>query len=544
MIQKAKIIFLFILFSSPAFLFSQHTNYRLGNQSEREISKKISTSSEIVHTGFKPLRKSYVQPKISPKIQKRQRTTLFNWFSKKLFKEDFYIKEKPDLNIYFNPLINLHQGQSKFDTSQFSQNTRAFEIYGDLGKKLSFYSSFYENQAFFPKYIDNKVVSRVVVPGQGSWKDFKKDEIMGRDFGYASGYISFSPIKKFNLQLGHGKNFVGDGYRSLLLSDNSFYYPFAKFSFDFGKLQYTSLFTEFQAFTTRYYLYHHKKHGTFNYLSYSPHHKIQIGIFEGIIWQTSDDSTYTKKFSVNYFNPLILVRPLQYGLNDENNILLGLNIKYNPIKYTEIYGQFMLDNVDFDEINEKGYIENKYGYQAGAKIYDVFFNKLEKLSLYIQAEYNMVRPYAYTHVDWHQEYSHYNQPLAHPLGAGFKETVIIANLEAYKFYFTFQQNNALTSTDLNTVNTVGENSFSNFGSNIFSRTTNNVSDFGNKIGQGNKTMIKNNFFTLGYIFNKTTNLQIYTSLQFRNYSDTTRQKNDRLISFGIKTSIDNFYYDW
>ncbi len=544
MIQKIKIIFLFILFSLPTFLFAQHTNYRLGNQSEREVSKKISASSEIVHTGFKPLRRSYVEAKISPEIT-RKRKNIFNWLPRKAFKEDFIIIEKKDLNIYFNPLINLHQGRSEYDTSSFSQNTRAFEFSGDLGEKLSFYSSFYENQAFFPEYVDNKIVDKVVIPGQGSWKDFKKGDIMGRDFGYASGYISFSPVKKFNLQLGHGKHFIGDGYRSLLLSDNSFNYPFAKFSFDFGKFQYTSLFTEFQAFTTRYYMYHHKKHGTFNYFSYSPHNKIQVGIFEGIIWQTSDDSTYTKKFNVNYFNPIMLVRPLQYGLNDKNNILLGLNIKINPIKYTEIYGQFMLDNVEFDKIGgKKGYIENKYGYQVGAKIYDAFFNKIEKISLYIQAEYNMVRPYAYTHVDWHQEYSHYNQELAHPLGAGFKETVIIANLEAYKFYFLFKHNNALTSTDSFVLGEGGENYIFNSGSDIFNLNTDNISDFGNEVGQGSETKIKNTFYTFGYIFNKTTNLQIYTTLQFRDFSNTSNPKKDKFISFGIKTAINNFYYDW
>ncbi len=526
----------------PSILYSQHTNYHLGNQVEREVSRRINSSGEVFHTGFKPLMKSKIEPKIPTPLlvdtTSKKHGIAMDWLVRKSFKEDLFVIEKKDLNIYINLLIDLKQGQDELDTSSFSQNTRAFEIYGDLGNKVSFYSSFYENQAFFPEYIDNKIANNFVVPGQGSWKEFKKDgKPMGRDYGYASGYLSFSPAKFFNFQIGHSKHFVGEGYRSLLLSDNSFNYPFMKFNFDFGKFQYTSLYTEFQFFTTKYYNYHHKKHGSFNYFSYSPHHKITLGVFEGIIWKTSDYSTYVKKFSVNFFNPVMLIRPFQYGLNDNNNIILGLNFKFIPINYTEIYGQFVLDNFEFDKLGgENGYFENKYGYQVGGKIYDLIFDKIKNINLYLQAEYNMVSSYTYSHKSLHQEYSHYNQALAHPLGAGFTEGIFIANLNVYNFYVQFKINSARTSMDTLS---------SNFGSNIFlENVIPEQTSYGNKIGQGLATTINNTSYTFGYIFNKTTNLQVFTSIQFRDYSNSLYDRKERFIYFGIKTSIDNFYYDW
>ena len=537
MLQKIQTLLIISLF--PVIMFAQHTNYHLGNQFGQDISKQINISRNIIHTGFKPVMKSYVEPKIiSDTVVYKTYPKYIDLFYKKMFSEDLFVVNKENINIYFNILMNFQQGNNKNDTKKYSQNTRGFEVYGDLGAKLSYYSSFHENQAFFVEYIEQKNLSTVVVPGQGSWKDFGENAT-GKDFGYASGYISFTPVKFFNIQLGHSKHFIGEGYRSLLLSDNSFNYPFAKFTFTYKKFQYTSMFTEFQEFETRYYKYHHKKHATFNYFSFSPHHKIQIGIFEGIIWKTSDDSTYTKKFNANYFNPIMLIRPMQFGMNDEHNILLGANIKISPIKYTELYGQFALDNIEFDKIGEgHGYFQNKFGYQVGAKIYDAFFGKINKITLYLQAEYNFVRPYTYSHDITRQNYSHYNQALAHPIGAGFKETILIANLNVYNFFFQFQHNNALTSAD-----TTG----TNYGSNIFlanETSTYGTSSFDNLIGQGNQTTIKNTFYTFGYIFNKTTYLQIFTTIQFRNYNNTIEKTDDTFIYLGIKTSLNNFYYDW
>ena len=46
------------------------------------------------------------------------------------------------------------------------------------------------------------------------------------------------------MQFGTAKNFIGDGYRSLILSDNSFNYPFLKVNTTVGIFQYTNLYMQ------------------------------------------------------------------------------------------------------------------------------------------------------------------------------------------------------------------------------------------------------------------------------------------------------------
>ena len=49
-------------------------------------------------------------------------------------------------------------------------------------------------------------------------------------YAFALG-ASWTPARWVNVQFGNGKQFVGNGYRSVLLSDNAFNYPYLKFSF-------------------------------------------------------------------------------------------------------------------------------------------------------------------------------------------------------------------------------------------------------------------------------------------------------------------------
>ena len=81
------------------------------------------------------------------------------------------------------------------------------------------------------------------MPGQGYARNFKDE---GFDYAMSSGYVTYRPNNMFYVQFGHGKHFIiGDGYRSLLLSDNTFNYPYLKIQTKFWKLQYTNLYCEF-----------------------------------------------------------------------------------------------------------------------------------------------------------------------------------------------------------------------------------------------------------------------------------------------------------
>ena len=65
----------------------------------------------------------------------------------------------------------------------------------------------------------------------------------------------------------------------------------------------------------------------------------------------------------------------------------------------------------------KGFYRTKIAAQIGYKTFDLF--KVEGLSL--QSEFNLVRPYVFAHKIAEQNYTNFNQSLAHPLNANFYE---------------------------------------------------------------------------------------------------------------------------
>jgi len=50
--------------------------------------------------------------------------------------------------------------------------------------------------------------------------------------------------------------------------------------------------------------------------------------------------------------------------------------------------------------------------------------------------------------------------------------------------------------------------------------------------------------TLSYIINPRTNLQIYTGIDYRTKQIDSNSENSSFFMFGIRTSINNFYYDF
>ncbi|MBN2890258.1 MAG: hypothetical protein JXL97_00185 [Bacteroidales bacterium] len=526
------ILFVFL----PGFLLSQEYNYHDNNDFKEVVMMNLNFSDSIVHTAFFPLRVSYCEQIIGKEnlFYNSKRTDFANklpisWFWRKFLSEEFLVFKENNIEFSISPLFNYYNTNAKGDSNFYGQNTRGFEVKGTLGKKLSFYTDFFETQAYFLPYIDQVVVEDFIVPGQGSWKLFGDDQ-RGRDYNYASGYFSYAPADFFNFQAGHSKQFVGSGYRSMLLSDNSYVYPFAKFTFTKGKWQYIAMFTEFQSFKTKNYFYHYKKHGSFTFLNYSPFSNFEIGLFEGIIWQTSDDSTYVKNIPALYFVPVPFLREAVYGFDSEQNIILGLNTRIKVYKFGEFYGQFALNQFSVEDFNKR------YSYQFGVKIYDVFAQKINGQRLFILAEYNYAKPYSYTHELNHQAYTHYNAPLAHPLGAGFSEFVGIANWNAYGFKLSYKLNIVKTATD-----TLG----SNFGSDLL--LTNNSANFENTfnfVGQGNQTYITSHNLELAYVVNPVTNIQLFVSVGKRNYLSEIAKDDLFFVSFGIKNAIKNFYYDF
>ena len=513
---KKEIIFFTTLFFIYGKAYTQQLNNSLEFINSQELNLKVQKFEKPVHSIFKPVLQSKIQIKTTIDSTKR------SWFYRKLFLEDFTILNKKDISIKVNPLLNIKLTKDLDEGEKFYINTRGIEFKGDIGKKFSFYSSFYENQSKFETYINNFVKKHIVVPGQGAPK-FSREGTF--DYSRAEGYISFSPNTNLNFQLGHSKHFIGEGYRSLLLSDNSFSYPFLKSTFSFGKFQYVVLWSQYQSFSIAYYNYHYRKYSSINYLSYIIKPGFEISLFESVIYPAN--TKVEDKFDLNYFNPLILFRSLQYELNSEQNVMLGLNAKIKTSKFSQLSLQFAVDDTDFEFIEE-----SKYGFQVAIKYFDLFHNNLKNHKLFVHGEYNQIANYTYSYKNTLQNYTNYNQEIAHPSGSGLKEIIGILNYKFKRIGLDIKFNQIINSAD--TTNT-------NFGSNTFLPDNNNEKEF--DIAKNMKTTIQHIDLSLKYIINPVTNLQVFVAIKNRKYKNEIEDTDNLFFSFGIRTKLNNYYFD-
>ena len=524
---------------------SVNTNDTLGKSNISHQSAKADSVSDVVLSCFKPY---ITKPKFSSK-DKSKGTYLYRKFREESFVVVNDTADKFRLNI--DPLFNFQLGMDRADTTgeKLYTNTRGFMVRGGIGNKFAFETSFYENQSTFPRYLDSYIATTTklfpqpantnenyaVIPGQGRSKPFKKN---GYDYAMASGYVSYSPNKYFNFQIGNGKNFIGDGYRSLLLSDNAFNYPYARITTTYKNIQYTNLYTSFMNLTdggvttpAHVERLFQKKVGSFQLLSMNFFKRLQVGLFQGMIWEAAD-STNRQHVNFNTFDPVIGVNTLNYGLHNTNNIVLGATIKIKFTNSISIFGQGMLDDVNIK--NDRGDKVNKYGYQIGIKYFDLFTIK----NLHLQLEYNNVRPYSYSCTNPEQSYTHYNQSLAHPLGANFYEAVGFINYRLNNFFVELKGNYAVKGADsLNF----------NFGSNVFksdnaypiSQNMENV-----QTTQGLKTTIVTEDIHIGYLLNKSSNFNIVFGVSNRTEQTDRKTNNTQWVYFGVRTSLTNLYYDF
>lgn len=511
------------------------------------IDKDLNQKDLNFHTAFKPLRLSDVKGVVVPEKKFNHKDSsgrlMKSWIGRKIFRENLFKLDSPDYQISVDPLFAFEVGKDFKKKTNTYTNSRGLQIFGNFGKKFSFSTSFLENQARFVNYVDSFIARQQVVPGQGRIKPFGKG---GYDYAWVSGYISFSPSKYFNFQAGNDKQFIGDGYRSLLLSDNAFNYPFIKITSTFWRIRYTNLFTAFQnvgSASNSGLGGYQKKYASFHHLSWNFGKRFNLGLFEGVVWQSVDTTGQRRNFDVNYFNPVIFYRPLEFSLGSPDNVLLGLNFKYIFFKNNYLYGQLMLDEFALKEvISGKGWWGNKQGFQLGFKIFNLFGIP----SLSAQSEINYVRPYTYGHYAATQSYTHFAQPLAHPLGANFIESVSFLRYSWGRLGIEGKLLLAQYGAD-----SLKNGKSSNLGQNIFKATSETYNQatsvpfvYGNHTLQGLKNSVSYADLTFSLLINPRTNMRLELNMSSRRQQNTRIANNTIWVFLGIRTTLPNRYYDF
>ncbi len=355
----------------------------------------------------------------------------------KLDVNDSFAGSTTRFKLSIDPLFNFQGGMDLADSAhkKLYTNTRGLLVKGGLNNKIKFETAFFENQSTFPTYINNFVLNDSVVPGQGRYKNFKTT---GYDYAFASGVISYSPCQNFNLQFGHGKQKIGNGYRSLLLSDNSFNYPFARMGAKFfkGKVQYTVIYAALTnlnsgtktPFSEKLF---QKKAASFQYLSWQLHRSLNISFFQGMMWQAGDNKNQ-QHIDAGFINPVIFTNAALYGLNNKtNNIVVGGDVQFKINKTLALYAQWMLDDMKPAD----GYSNS--GIQAGIKYFDAFSLR----NLFIQTEFNRLNNQPYSLAGTGLLYSHYNQNIAYPLTyANGNEAILISSYNYKRVFASYKLN--------------------------------------------------------------------------------------------------------
>lgn len=439
------------------------------------------------HLGYTPERLNAVlkdERSSLKRFQKSKRPTF-----KSLYKTpaNFLEVNEKDFYLRVNPLLNFDIIPSWKKDGTYFNNRRGLEIRGGLDGKIYFHTNIIESQSKFPNYVRNYINQNKAIPGSGFYKLHTSkifNETEGHDYLQSTGYIGVQATRHFGLELGHGTHFIGNGIRSLLLSDFANNYFYLSFNTKIWKFQYKNIFAEMSPNTPRDIQGDEllvKKYYVAHYLSVNVGRNATFGFFESVSFARAN------QFEFQYLNPVIFYRTIEQGLGSPDNVLLGLNGKINIAKRLQLYGQLVMDEFKLSELSGDGWWANKFGLQAGLTYIDALGIDNAELTL----EGNLVRPFTYAHRDSISNFAHANQALAHPRGSNFAEAILD---------FKYRPSNAWRISLRSHFMKYGEDGSDgiSLGNNILTSTDRRFDDYGHEFLQGVQSTVLLSYFEVSH----------------------------------------------
>lgn len=441
------------------------------------------------------------------------------WFARKWRYESFFEVDTTGFKLDVDPLFDFQLAQQKNPKTYYYTNTRGIIIHGNLNKELYFQSTYYEDQATFPAYLSDYINSSKVVPGQSYMRHYHGN---GFDYGHSSGVLYYQLNQHFEFSFGQDKLFVGDGYRSLLLSDVPYSYPFFRASFTNKYIQYTRIMAVLLAnknplgsFDPR-----EKYLGGFNICTIMPSNQFQLSFFEGSVWDYPNE-VKNIHLNYNYFNPLIYANSLVKAKCFD---LGGGGFKLNLFHSIQSYGQIVFGN--FSSNNR--FAKNNLGLQLGEK----YINAFTLPGFTLQAEYNYAANDIYGSSKDALNYSHYNQPLGHPFGNNFKELVLGGHYN-FKCWFIDIQ--------------VSKYHYGNDTASFLPNQTKYIKEFSYHtpfIGEGPVTKVFYTDMSVSYLINAKSNRRIVLGMISRNSQVLNVRDNLNYFYIAFRATLINKYYDF
>lgn len=417
-------------------------------------------------------------------------------------------KSNPKLG-FINPLVDLNYRY--FNGSQYRTG-------GGIGLESNFSKKWYYRANF--------------IGGVGMGDSIFKSNgylVNGDSSNYSyldmRGRVSYTPNSIFNFQVGLDNNFIGEGNRSLFLSDYGKPYSFGQIRARFWRVEYTVLYQFLREQSGNDWK---RKNGATHHISFNAAKWLNFGIFETVIFLPKD-TLLNRGFDAEYLNPVIFYRPQEYALGSSDNVLLGASFSAKYKKHM-LYGQIILDEFFLAELKAKsGWWANKYGGQIGIK--GRF--KAGNWNLFYRTEYNFVRPYTYSHLNSGQNYGNQGMTLSHPYGGNFMEILGEVKMQKDKWNIKAFFSYFLIGYD--------KDGYS-YGSNIYQPYTNRPYEYGHFIGQGKGNNGIRSIITLSYQVLKQGNLQAFFENQFR--YDTAFKQATYIPMIGLRSQLWNDYRNY
>jgi hypothetical protein len=357
---------------------------------------------------------------------------------------------------------------------------------------------------------------------------FKKTSKSSFNYTDLRGRISFTPNHIFNFQVGVDHNFIGEGNRSMLLSDYGKPYPFAQIRTTFGPFEYMILY-EFLKEKATYSSQFKSKFSSSHLISYNATKWLNLGIFESVVFSPKD-TTLNRGYDAEYLNPIVFYRPQEYSLGSPDNILLGFQAAAKYKQHT-FYTQFILDEFLLSQLKARSrWWANKYGGQLGVK------GKFKRLNqdYFYRLELNFARPYTYTHISSGQNFGNQGFALAHPFGANFYEFIGELKWQSKKWSIKAFLNYYLKGLEK-------YDGFS-YGNDIYLPYNIHKKEYNNKIGNGIKINGAQLILTGSYLIDKSSNLQFF--IENHLLGNTLSMQPSYQIVIGFRSCLWNDYRNY
>jgi hypothetical protein len=449
----------------------------------------------------------------------KSKKSLWNTFFKT--PANFVEVDQPDFYLSVNPVLQLYYGKETDNDDPVMLNARGIVARGLVARRVGFYTYLVENQERGPSHYSEWAAKNAAVPGAGFIKPFKTT---GYDYFDARGGITFNAAKFIDFQFAYDRSFLGNGYRSLFLSDFSNSHLFLNINLRVWRLNYSArtmeLTSQYRRGATD--TLFPKKYAAIHHISFNAPKWLTVGLFEGIVFNRLND------FEFSYLNPIIFLRPMEQNAGSADNAFVGVDLKANIAKRFQLYAQVNFDEFKLSEIRAgDGWWANKWALQMGGKYIDAFGVK----NLDLQAETNWIRPFQYAHYDTVSNYTHYNQPLAHPLGANVQEFIGIVRYQPAPKWYVQGRMIAWTQGS--------DTASKNFGNNIFLDTDTRAGDYGYEFGVAVEKKGLNGNLLVSYEWKE--NFFIEANLLFRKFTGSDARTT---ANFGIRWNMHRREYDY